>query len=128
MKQGHFLNSIFIFTILSLASNIRAEDLPCGDYNVIAKVEMLEGFPVLLINPKTKSQITLSTVHAERPKLTPYLDRNLKAKIIIREAFDKTHGKFESIDDIENSIPDLLTSSGGTAIKLIKKVDCKKTK
>ena len=122
------MKNLFIFTILILTSNSRAEDLPCGDYSVIAKVEMHEGFPVLLINPKTKSQITLSTVHAERPKLTPYLDRNLKAKITIREAFDKTQGKFESIDDIESAVADPLSSSGGTSLKLIRKEECKKTK
>jgi hypothetical protein len=88
---------------------------------------MLEGFPVLLINPKTKSQITLSTIHSERPKLTPYLDRNLKAKITINDSFDNTQGKFNLIEDIESAVPDPLSSSGGTTLKLLKKENCKKS-
>ena len=117
------LSANLLFTLIALA-----DDRPCGEYAVVARVEMLEGFPVLLINPKTKSQITLSTIHSERPKLTPYLDRNLKAKITINESFDNTQGKFNLIEDIESTVPDPLSSSGGTSLKLLKKENCKKSK
>lgn len=122
------MNKLIIFANLLTCLNIHAEERPCGEYSVVARVEMQEGFPVLLINPKTKSQITLTTIHSERPKLSPYLDRNLKAKITIHEAFDKTHGKFDLIEDLESGIPDPLSTSSGTSLSLIKSADCKKTK
>ena len=122
------MNKLIIITTFLTSFIICAEERPCGEYSVVARVEMQEGFPVLLINPKTKSQITLTTVHSERPKLTPYLDRNLKAKIKIREAFDKTHGKYELIEEIENAIPDPLSTSSGTSLSLIKSAECKKIK
>ena len=119
---------LIIIAVFTTCSYSFAQMRPCGEYNIVARVEMLDGFPALLVNPKTKSQITLTTIHSERPKLSPYLDRNLKAKITIHEAFDKTHGKFDAIEDLENAIPDPLSTSGGTSLKLIKNVDCKKTK
>lgn len=122
------MKTIFFIVNILICLNIKAEDRPCGEYNIVARVEMQDGFPVLLINPKTKSQITLTTIHSERPKLTPYLDRNLKAKITIHEAFDKTQGKFDLIEDLENAIPDPLASSSGTSLTLIKRFECKKSK
>lgn len=118
--------SIIVFLIFwNIASAI---DRPCGEYKVVAKVEMKEGFPVLLVNPYTKSQITLRTIHSERAKLTPYLDRHLKAKIKISEAFDSTLGKFELIENIEEALADPLANSLGTSLSLQKKNNCKKSK
>jgi len=122
------LKILYIISSLFFLNQASAIDQPCGEYKVVAKVEMKEGFPVLLINPNTKSQITLRTIHSERAKLTPYLDRNMKAKIKISEAFDKTLGTFELIENIEDAVADPLANSGGTSLTLQKKFDCKKTK
>lgn len=114
-----------IFLLLLLVPQISFADLSsCGEYQVRAVVRAGKTSHVIIVNEKTRSELTLTMPIVERLKLAPYVDRAISAVVLLNKKFDGTKGEVDNIISIESRIPDPL-SPLDTGIKLIKKVECK---
>ena len=123
MKKYQLLVVFFSFTGL-----FTSPALGCGDYLVSAQVVMKEGASTLIINPKTKSEINLKVDFKESAKLSPYIGRLIETIVRIEEPMDATRGEVLTIGPIKVLVPDPLANTKGTQMKIVKKMECKKTK
>lgn len=112
---------ILVFTIVTSPMA-----LSCGDYLVAAQVIMKDGASSLVINPGTKSEINLKVEFGESAKLSPYINRTIETLVRINEPMDATRGNAATIGSIKVLVPDPLSTTKGTSLKLINKIDCKK--
>ncbi len=120
------MNDIFLKITISIFFYILSPSVhSCGDYTTLAKVSMREGSPALIVYPGSLSEIYLKASLRDSFKLTPYLNRYVKADLIIEKRNDKTHFKIDKIGQIKPIIPKLLSTNLGTSLDLIKKADCK---
>jgi hypothetical protein len=97
----------------------------CGQYNVSAAVIMKEGYPSLVINPGSKSEINLTVEFAQTSKLAPYIGRSINTLVQIDKEMDNTIGVINKIGEIKVIPPDPLAPHLGTSFNLIEKSRCK---
>ncbi|MEI6314498.1 MAG: OmpA family protein [Syntrophus sp. (in: bacteria)] len=97
----------------------------CGEYIVAGIVRTsMNGFHIV-INEKTNSEHTLKVPIPEEPKLAPYIDRPMKAHLILDKMLDGTMGTVTVINSVQDRIPDPLWPVFDTGFRLIKKMECK---
>lgn len=128
--------SIFVLlTIILFGLNLYAgQDSPnqpyesyrgCGEYIVAGMVHSdMTGFTIV-INEGTISEYKLKVPIPEEPKLAPYIDRPMKARVILDKKLDETQGEINSISSVQDRIPDPLRPLFNTGFRLIKKTDCR---
>lgn len=97
----------------------------CGEYQVRAIVRAGTIGHEIVVNEKTKSELTLTMPIEERIKLAPYVDRAITAVVLLNTKFDGTKGEIDRIISIEYRIPDPMNPAD-TGLKLKKKTGCKK--
>lgn len=114
----------FLALILTLSTSPLA--FSCGDYLVSAEVIMKDGASSLVINPGTKSEINLKVEFNESAKLSPYIGRLIETMGRMEEPMDQTRGVLVTLGSIKVLKPDPLSTSKGTSLKNINKMDCKK--
>jgi hypothetical protein len=119
------LLSLFLLT-LSLPS--LAEDWTgisdCGNYQVSGVVRSKKDGPVIVINEKTQSEITITLPIQNEAKVAPYINKAIAATI----SFERKPSRTEVvgiIKSIEVRIPNPLDPKD-TGIKFLSKVECKK--
>lgn len=114
------------FTLL-ISSSLFAQDWTgisdCGVYQVNAVARSVKNGLVIIVNEKTKSEITISVPVQNEAYLAPYVDRAMTASVIFAK---KSQGaKVEgTIKEIKSRIPNPINPMD-TGIKLISKAECK---
>ena len=88
--------------------------LICGTYTTTALVQQYQGYPRLVINPGTQSEIRLPLKYSITPKLTAYIDNTVSAEIEISD--DGTINKISKIIRVYNSE---LSQNSGTFLKCL---------
>ena len=124
MNKCSFRNTLFAL-IFTLANTAYAT---CGDYYAAAQVVMKNGISALVINPGTISEINLKVEFGESSKLSPYIGRLIETEVKIEEKMDYTKGLVSKIGEIKIIAPAPLSPGAGTSFKLLKKINCRKTK
>jgi hypothetical protein len=115
----------YILLLLLVPQISFAELSSCGEYQVRAIVRAGKVGHEIVVNEKTKSELTLTMPIEERIKLAPYVGRAITAVVLLNTKFDGTKGEIDSIISIENRIPDPMNPAD-TGLKLIKQTECKK--
>jgi hypothetical protein len=116
------MKRLCVFLLLLLLSSTSL--FACGDYLIDAIAVMKEGFPALIINPGTKSEINLKVEFAETPKLSPYINRLIEVSATMTKPMDYTQGEIAKLAKIKVLVPDPLAQGQGTKMTLIKKAKC----
>ena len=119
------MNSFFALLLLPQISLAALSD--CGEYEVRGIVRTKQAGHEIIINEKTMSELTISVPTSEMLKLAPYVDRPMKAVILLDKKFDGTKGVSNKVISISDRIPDPLRPTD-TGLELVKKADCKKIK
>lgn len=112
-------NSLFGLFLLLNATTSAA----CGVYSVTALVQANQGYPSLLINPGTQSEVKLTLKFADTPKLSAYIDQTISAEIEITE-LASTSGNIENISKITRNFTSELSQTRGTVLKQLKAAAC----
>ncbi len=99
----------------------------CGEYLAAGTVHssVKTGY-MLVINEQTRSEYNFRIPIMEEPKFAPYMDKPLKASVLITKPIDGTRGEIEKVIKVEHRIPNPLHPVFDTGFRLIKKVKCKK--
>lgn len=116
---------ITILMLLFIPQMLLAELSDCGDYEVRGVVRAGKLGHEIIINEKTMSELNITLPIQEQLKLAPYVDRPMKAVILLDKKFDGTKGVSNKIISINDRIPDPLKPKD-TGLELIKKTSCKK--
>lgn len=95
------MNRLFTFLILI-----------CSTYSTTALVQQQEGYPRLLINPGTLSEIKLKPKLADSPKLSAYVDQTISAEVELSE-----DGTINKISKISRAYTSDLRQNRGTFLK-----------
>lgn len=98
----------------------------CGEYWVAGTVRINKTGYFLIVNEKTQSEYRLKTPIIEEPKLSPYVDKPMKARILITKKIDGTIGEINKILTVEYRISNPLHPNFDTGFRSIKKMICKK--
>lgn len=104
----------FVLFFLILLALTEASFSSCGTYHIKALVVMKDGFASLVINPGTKSEITLKVEFNESAKLSPYINRLIETTARLQGPMDETRGLISSLGPIEALASDPLSPSKGT--------------
>jgi hypothetical protein len=115
------------FLLLNLFSiSLFAETVTnCGEYTAKGIVRKGADGLVIVVNEKTKSEHVISLPILEQAKLGPFIDRPLKATLVLTKPFNGTKGYSSSILSADDRIPDPLNPED-TGLILNKKLDCQK--
>ena len=131
MKKIFTLCSLlFVFTTATLAQeNTKPYEgfQGCGEYLAAGTVHssVKTGY-TLVVNEKTRSEYNFKVPIIEEPKFAPYVDKPLKASILVTKPIDGTRGEIEKVTKVEHRVPNPLHPVFDTGFRLIKKVECKK--
>lgn len=112
-----------IILAILILTGVRAQ--ACGLYQVKAQVQLINGYPRLVIYPETQSEINLSIKFEETPQLSAYIDGTVSAQVHI-SSVDATLGNVDKIENIQRIFTNPLSRSQGTDIRLINYEKCKK--
>lgn len=115
----------YLLLFLLIPQISQAELSSCGEYEVRAIVQAGKIGHEIVVNAKTRSELTLTMPIEERIKLAPYIGSAITAKVVLNKKFDGTKGEIDSIISIEKRLPDPLNPKD-TGLKLIKKTECQK--
>lgn len=86
--------------------------LICGTYSTSALVQQHEGYPRLLINPGTQSEIKLVLKFADTPKLSAFINQTISAEIELLNG-----NQIEKISNISRVFTSELSQTRGTFLK-----------
>lgn len=85
--------------------------LICGTYSTTALVQQYEGYPRLLINPGTQSEIKLVLKFADTPKLSAFINQTVSAEV------ELNGNQIEKISKIARVLTSELSQTRGTFLK-----------
>lgn len=88
--------------------------LICGTYTTTALIQQHQGYPRLLINPGTQSEIKLVPTFANTPKLSAYIDQTVSAEIEM-----SPDGMIRKISKIARVFPADHSQNRGTFLKCL---------
>lgn len=88
--------------------------LICSTYSVTALVQQHSGYPRLLVNPGTQSEIKLVLKFADTPKLSAFMDQTISAEIQLSE-----NGTVNKISKISRVFSSELSQNRGTFLKCL---------
>jgi hypothetical protein len=118
---------IFITLTLFISSPLLAQDWTgisdCGVYQVNAVARSVKSGLVIIVNEKTKSEITISVPVQNEAFLAPYVDKAMSASVVFSKKAQGSKAE-GSIKDIKSRIPNPINPMD-TGIKLISKARCK---
>ena len=101
-----------------------ARSFECGVYSIEGTVRMIKGSPTLIINEKTKSELTLSAPLQVGIRLAAYIDQPVSGQIVITKKMDGTRGTIAKINDVKDRAPDPLHKFE-EKFDVIKTMECK---
>ena len=85
--------------------------LICGTYSTTALVQQYEGYPRLLINPGTQSEMKLVLKFADTPKLSAFINQTVSAEV------ELNGNQIEKISKIARVLTSELSQTRGTFLK-----------
>lgn len=85
--------------------------LICGTYSTTALVQQYEGYPRLLINPGTQSEMKLVLKFADTPKLSAFINQTVSAEVELNA------NQIEKISKIARVLTSELSQTRGTFLK-----------
>lgn len=85
--------------------------LICGTYSATALVQQHEGYPRLLINPGTQSEMNLVLKFADTPKLSAFMNQTVAAEVVLNG------NQIEKISKISRAFTSELSQTRGTFLK-----------
>lgn len=98
----------------------------CGEYWTAGIVRSTKLGYFIVVNEKTQSEYNFKAPILEEPKLAPYVDRPMKAKVVLSQKLNGTRGDIEKVIQATNRVPNPLHPILDTGFRLIKKMECKK--
>ena len=123
------LLTLLLNTAVTLAEEVAKPYGPfqgCGEYLLAGVVRTSKEGLFIIVNEKTKSEYTFKSPTREEPKLIPYVDRPMKAKVVITKRVNGTIGALDIVQTVENRIPNPLYPVFDTGFRRIKKLECNK--
>lgn len=130
MKKLFFMLNFFL--LASLCAYAQEKQVPyesyqgCGEYWLAGVVRTTKMGYFIIVNEKTNSEYSFKVPILEEPKLAPYVDRPMLAKIVLPQALNGTQGNIEKVLEVKHRVPNPLHPVFDTGFKLIKKMGCKK--
>lgn len=125
---GDFMRFIISITLILLNSpSVFSQDWTgisdCGTYKVSGVARSAKNGLVIVVNEKSKSEVTINVPLQNEALLAPYVDMALEASLIFTK---KSQGsKVEgTIKEIKSRVPNPINPMD-TGIKLISKAKCK---
>jgi hypothetical protein len=127
-----FFFVIIFISFLNISISSTAELLPlyesfrgCGLYWVAGIVRITKVGFFIVINENTGSEFSFKSSVTEELKLAPYVDRPMRALVVINQKINGTLGKLAKVDVVKDRIPDPLFPMSDTGFKRTKKLECK---
>jgi hypothetical protein len=118
----------FFILMLTLISTANAADWTgfkgCGLYKVNGVVRFQKNIPVLIVNEKTRSEITIHVPIKNEPAITSHIDMPVEAQVQLNKAMNGSIGEGEVLS-AQNRLPHPLNPMD-TGLTFIKKGECLK--
>lgn len=119
----------FIFLFFSSESTFSAlSPTECGLYEIVGTIEKnptKTGY-VFYLNKGTNSEFRFLVPHELNLKISPYVERTSKAKVLFLKPLEGYEGQIRQIEHIEYTIPNHLRDKAIQTLSLISKRECSK--
>jgi hypothetical protein len=120
------MKKILFISIISQAILNTGNSFECGEYKISGIGRMLKNTPVLIINERSLSEYVFTIPISEQPRIVPYIDRPFELHALIVKKGNGTRGELKDLKEISLRVPNPLSESPDTGIKLLHKLPCQK--